>query len=52
MLEKGKKRIKKPRLPVEALLRLKKTHAHNSKKSYNRRGERKKLKGILENLDL
>lgn len=47
-----RKKIKKPRLPVEALSRLKRTHTHNSKKVYTRREERKKLKEIIKDFDM
>lgn len=45
-----KKKIKKPRLPIEAVLKLKKTHAHEPKK-YNRTLEKRKIKDILKEDD-
>lgn len=42
-----RKNIKKPRLPIEAVLKLKNTHAHEPKK-YKRTLEKKKLRDIIE----
>lgn len=44
-----KKKIRKPRLPIEALLRLKGSHAHKTEKRYSRMTEKKKLKETLKN---
>lgn len=45
------KKIKKPRLPIEAVLKLKGTHAHKSKKVYTRKTGRRKLKDMFEDFD-
>ncbi|MBI4687369.1 MAG: hypothetical protein HY756_06270 [Nitrospirae bacterium] len=45
------KKIKKPRLPIEAVLKLKSTHTHEPKKGrkrYNRKAEKETLKNLLE----
>lgn len=44
-----KKKMRKPRLPIEALLRLKGSHAHKAEKGYSRVVEKKKLKETLKN---
>ncbi len=45
------RKIKKPRLPIEAVLKLKSTHTHEPKKGkkrYNRKTEKEILKDLFE----
>jgi len=49
MSKREKKKIRKPRLPIEALLRLKGSYAHKTKKRYSRVTEKKKLNETLKN---